>query len=99
MGVIPWADAALLIGTVPFFNWVYYRTGRSVLLVMIFHAMNNALWQVFPSLFIGIWADQFALLRGELWLTAGILLVLMQWRFWTRGHLPRTVVVPPSVAE
>lgn len=82
-GIIPWADLLFLLGTIVLFNWVYYQTERSVLIIMIFHAMNNAVGQFFPSLFPDAYVDQLALLQAVVCMAIALLVFVVQWRFWT----------------
>ncbi|MDX1616256.1 MAG: CPBP family intramembrane glutamic endopeptidase [Candidatus Promineifilaceae bacterium] len=96
-GVIPWADLLFLLGTVVIFNWVYSRTNHSVFILMIFHAMNNAAGQFFPSLFSGTDAERLALVQGQLYLLGALMVLLGQWRFWTgRVAQRQTVGVLPA---
>lgn len=92
--IIPWVDLLIILGTVVIFNWVYYRTGGSVLIIMIFHAMNNAAGQYFPSLFTGQYAAQFSLLQGEIWLLIALCMVVVDWAFWTRRPASQAPAVP-----
>jgi hypothetical protein len=41
-GGIEWADVFNMVGGVVVYNWLYHRSGHSVLLVMVIHSMNNA---------------------------------------------------------
>ncbi len=84
-GIIPWADLLFIAGTTLLFNLVYYQADRSVLIIMIFHAMNNAVGQFFPSLFAGVYVEQLAWLQAGICFMFGILVLVGQWRFWTAG--------------
>lgn len=75
-GIIPLADPLFVAGTVPIFNWLYVRTKRSLLLVMLLHAMNNALGLFVGALYVGADLERLALLRGLVWFLLGLLLVL-----------------------
>ncbi len=81
-GIIPGADLLYIFGMVVIFSWVYYGAGRSVLIIMIFHAMNNAVGQYFPSLFSGTYGARLALLQGLVCILAALLVLVFQWRFW-----------------
>lgn len=82
-GIIPWVDLLFLLGTVVIFNWVYYQAGRSVLIIMIFHAMNNAASQFLLSLFSEAYGDRLASYQGILYIMTALLVLSTQRAFWT----------------
>lgn len=98
-GIIPWGDLLFLLGTVVIFNWVYYSAGRSVLIIMIFHAMNNTVGQFFPSLFSGAYVTQLALLQGEVCIMIALLVLVTQWRFWITRPASQPLEVPQMAGE
>jgi uncharacterized protein len=91
--IIPWADLLFIFGTVLIFNWVYYRSGGSLLIIMIFHAMNNAVGQYVPTLFSGRYMAQFSLLQGELCLLVALSMVIITWGFWTGRPTPQQMLM------
>jgi uncharacterized protein len=96
--IIPWADLLFIFGTVLIFNWLYYRSGGSLLIIMIFHAMNNAVGQYFPALFSGPYVAQFALLQGEICLLVALGMVAIHWTFWS-GRPEDRALLTPQVAK
>jgi hypothetical protein len=50
---------------------------------MIFHAVNNAVGQFFPSLFSDAYVAQLALLQGVVCIMIALLVLATKWRFWT----------------
>ena len=83
-GNIEWADVFNMIGGVIIYNWLYHRTGKSVLLVMIIHAMNNAAsGEFFSPMFTGVYSVQMAWLRTLAWSVAAALVLIGSWRWWT----------------
>jgi hypothetical protein len=82
-GIFPWADPLYLLGTVVLSNWVYYRAETSVLIIMTFHAMNNAAGQYFPALFPDVHQPRLALLQGIVCLGVALLVVMADYKFWT----------------
>jgi uncharacterized protein len=88
-GIIPWGDVLFILGTVLIFNWVYYQTHGSVLIIMLFHAMNNAVGQYFPALFSAPYSARFALLQGEICLVIALCMVVATSAFWTTRPTPQ----------
>jgi len=83
-GNIEWVDVFNMIGGVVIYNWLYHRSGKSVLLVMIIHAMNNAVSGEFVSpMFTGADSVQLAWMRTLAWGVAALIVLLSQWRWWT----------------
>lgn len=98
-GIVQWADLVFIFGTTVIFNWVYYRADRSVLIVMIFHAMNNAAGQFFSPLFSGAYETQLALLRGGIWMLIAMFLLLARWHFWTESSASEALDLPQVLAS
>jgi hypothetical protein len=94
-GIIPWADLLYLLGTVVIFNRVYYGAGKSVLIIMIFHAMNNAVGQYFPALFSDGYAARLSLLQGIVCSLVALLVIVRAWRFWA-GRLDNQPLAAPQ---
>lgn len=81
--IIPGADLLYIAGSTVLFGWLYYHADSSVLIVLIFHAMNNSAGLYFPALFSRAYAEQFALLQSAVCLSIAALLIVWQWRFWS----------------
>jgi len=81
-GIIPLADLLYLFGTVVIFNWIYFYSKKSVLIIMIFHAMNNAMGQFFPSLFTDGYVEQLALFQALVCILVALLVVVSNRSFW-----------------
>ncbi|UCC51512.1 MAG: CPBP family intramembrane metalloprotease [Anaerolineaceae bacterium] len=82
-GIIHPADLLFLVGTVSIFNLVYYYAKRSVLIIMIFHAMNNAVGQFFPSLFSDDYVAQLPMLQGAVCAIFALITSRAKWLFST----------------
>lgn len=84
--------------------WLYWRTGRSLLLVMLLHAAVNNTSGIVPSSVLGA-GDPFALstslvgwlTAAFLWIAAGLFIVQMQ-RSAGRAEAPRVVASPATRA-
>lgn len=99
MGIIPWADLLFIAGSTLLFNWVYSHADRSVLIIMIFHAMNNAVGQFFPSLFADAYLAQLAFLQGAICLIFGLLVLGWQWRFWIASSGSSAAIAPQIIGK
>lgn len=83
-GNIEWVDVFNMIGGVIIYNWLYHRSGKSVLLVMIIHAMNNAAsGEFFSPMFTGAYSVQLAWLRTLVWSLVALLVLVGYWKWWT----------------
>lgn len=83
-GNIEWVDVLNMIGGVVVYNWLYHQSGKSVLLVMIIHAMNNAAsGEFFSPMFTGVYSTQMAWLRTLLWSVVALVVLAANWRWWT----------------
>lgn len=83
-GNIEWADVFNMIGGVIIYNWLYHQSGKSVLLVMIIHAMNNAAsGEFFSPMFSGVYAAQLAWLRTLAWGLVALIVLAGAWQWWT----------------
>lgn len=83
-GNIEWVDVLNMIGGVVIYNWLYHQSGKSVLLVMMIHAMNNAAsGEFFSPMFTGVYSTQMAWLRTLLWGVVALVVVAANWRWWT----------------
>ena len=83
-GEVEWADVFNMVGGVIVYNWLYHRSGQSVLLVMIIHAMNNAAsGQFFSPMFTGVYSAQQAWMRVLVWGLVALIVLVADWRWWT----------------
>ena len=72
-GTIPWSDIAYVIVVSVVYAWLFNGTGGSVLLVMLFHTMNNVIWgYFFHAMFSG--ADWVRM--GWLWVALWFVVVI-----------------------
>ncbi|MCB0123528.1 MAG: hypothetical protein KDE58_14855, partial [Caldilineaceae bacterium] len=72
------------------YNWLYHRSGNSVLLVMIIHSMNNAVsGEFFSPMFTGVYAVQQAWMRTLVWSVVAVIVLVVEWCWWT-GRAERT---------
>jgi len=98
-GDIERADVFNMIGGVIIYNWLYHQSGRSVLLVMIIHAANNAVsGEYFSPMFTGAYSAQMAWLRTLMWGIAALIVLVAYWRWWTEST-SETVVDTGNLAE
>jgi membrane protease YdiL (CAAX protease family) len=76
-GVIPWSDIAYVVVQSVVYTWLFNNTGGSVLLVMLFHTMNNVIsGGFFHAMFSGAdWVRQGWLLVA-LWCTVALIVVI-----------------------
>jgi membrane protease YdiL (CAAX protease family) len=94
-GGIHWTDVPAMLGAVLVYNWIYWGTRGSVLLVMIIHAANNAFsGEYLSTLFTGDASEQLGLMRAVLWCAAGLVVALML----SRADFTRAAVAPTGRA-
>ncbi|MEZ4621149.1 MAG: hypothetical protein R2867_37380 [Caldilineaceae bacterium] len=73
-----------MIAGVIIYNWLYHRSGNSVLLVMIIHSMNNAVsGEFFSPMFTGVYAVQRGWMRTLVWSVVAVIVLVVNWRWWT----------------
>lgn len=65
-GFIPWSDIVLNIAAQIIISWLYYRTHRSLLIVMLLHFSSNYVHEIVSPLFEGGASIQLS------WLIAGL---------------------------
>ena len=90
-----WVDILNMVGGVILYNWLYHRSGESVLLVMLIHAMNNAVSDYFFPMFTGEAATQQLWMKTLVWGAAAAVVVVANWRWWTEVE---DEVIPESNA-
>ncbi len=95
-GDAQWVDAVNMVGGVIIYNWLYHRSGQSVLLVMMIHAMNNAAsGEFFSPMFTGVYAMQQGWMRTLVWCVVALIVLVVNWRWWTQSD---TRIAPESKA-
>jgi membrane protease YdiL (CAAX protease family) len=83
-GGAEWVDIFNMVGGVIVYNWLYHRSGQSVLLVMMIHAMNNAAaGEFFSPMFTGVYSVQYAWMRTLVWGVMAAIVLIANWRWWT----------------
>lgn len=98
-GSVEWADVLNMVGGVIVYNWLYHRSGQSVLMVMIIHAMNNAAsGEFFSPMFTGVYAAQQAWMRALVWGLVALVVLIADRRWWTQTGR-RVVEEPEPVLE
>jgi hypothetical protein len=81
---IEWADVLNMVGGVIIYNWLYHRSGHSVLLIMIIHSVNNAVsGEYFSPMFTGVYSAQQAWIRAIAWCVVAAVVLIINWRWWT----------------
>ena len=91
-------DVVNMISGVIVFNWLYHRSGNSVLLVMIIHAMNNTANELFSPLFTGVYSTELAWMLALVWGLVALIVLVADRRFWTQTDKAVTEE-PKSVLE
>jgi hypothetical protein len=82
-GNIEIVDVFNMIGGVIVYNWLYHQSGKSVLLVMMMHAMNNsASGEFFSAMFSGEYSVQLAWMRTLVWGVAALIVLATYWKWW-----------------
>jgi len=83
-GDAEWVDILNMVAGVIIYNWLYHRSGNSVLLVMIIHSMNNAVsGEFFSPMFTGVYAVQQGWMRTLVWSVVAVIVLVVEWRWWT----------------
>ncbi|MGH3147817.1 MAG: CPBP family intramembrane glutamic endopeptidase [Rubrobacter sp.] len=76
-GVIPWSDLAYVTVQSVVYAWLFNNTGGSVLLVMLFHTMNNVVsGGFFRAMFSGADWARMGWLLVALWCAVAVVLVV-----------------------
>ena len=98
-GDAEWVDILNMVAGVIIYNWLYHRSGNSVLLVMIIHSMNNAVsGEFFSPMFTGVYAVQQAWMRTLVWSVVAVIVLVVNWRWWT-GREENSTVRPHTALE
>ena len=97
-GDAQWVDIANMVGGVIIYNWLYHRSGHSVLLVMMIHSMNNAAsGEFFSPMFTGVYSVQQAWMRTLVWGLVAVIVLVINWRWWTQSDVETTVESQPAL--
>ncbi|MCB0192954.1 MAG: CPBP family intramembrane metalloprotease [Anaerolineae bacterium] len=95
-GDIPWSDVVLNVAAQVIISWLYYRTNRSLLMVMLLHFSSNYVAEVVFSLFVGGDFTQFAWLQAALASLIALGLIVFDRQLW---FAPASSEQPKMVAE
>jgi membrane protease YdiL (CAAX protease family) len=96
-GDIQPADVLNMVGGVVVYNWLYHKSGNSVLMVMIIHAMNNAAsGEFFSPMFQGDAAAQQAWMRSLVWGVTALAVLAANWRWWRQVEDPEADPASPA---
>jgi hypothetical protein len=99
-GGIEWADVVSMAASVVIYNWLYHGSGKSVLLVMVIHAMNNTVsGEFFSPMFTGDYSPLNGLWRAVVWVVVGLVVLVANWKWWTgraRVDVPAEGVPHPA---
>jgi uncharacterized protein len=91
---IPLADVAMMVGAVIVFNWLYYAANRNIFVIMVSHAMNNAVsGEFFSPMFSGAAADQLGWMRALAWGVVALAVILLARPSWL-ARAPHSVSTP-----
>lgn len=97
-GDAEWVDILNMVAGVIIYNWLYHRSGNSVLMVMIIHSMNNAVsGEFFSPMFSGVYAVQQAWMRTLVWSVVAVIVLVVNWRWWTEREESSTVHQPAAL--
>src|SRR5215204_657962 len=78
VGEVHWSDIVLIIGAVIIFNWVFNNANRSVLIIMMMHAMNNTIsGQFFSPMFSGADSVRQSWMLAVVWCMVAIVVVIV----------------------
>jgi len=93
-GDIPWSDIVLNFAAQIFISWLYYRTNRSVLIVMLLHFSSNYFAEIVFSWFEGGDFIQYAWLKTGLACLIALGLIIFDRQLWfspTSGEQSKVV--------
>ena len=77
-GQISWWDVVNIMGSTIVLTWVFNSTGGSVLIVMLFHAMNNTIsGHFFSRMFSGADSVSQSLLLAVVWCAVALVVVIV----------------------
>jgi hypothetical protein len=95
-GVVPWSDLAYVAVQSVVYAWFFNNTGGSVLLVMLFHTMNNVIsGGYFHAMFSGADWVRIGWLLVALWCAVALVVVLVNGpEHLSRKRAKRTLTPP-----
>lgn len=98
-GVIPWSDTAYVVVQSVVYTWLFNNTGGSVLLVMLFHTMNNVIsGGFFHAMFSGTEWIGMGWLLVALWCAVAIAVVVATGPEHLSREHTRQLPTPPESA-
>ena len=97
-GNIPWSDIVLNFAAQIMISWLYYRTNRSLLIVMLLHFSSNYVAEVVFSLFEGGDHIQFAWLQAGLACLIAVGLIIFDRRLWLASSSPQQAEITAKPA-
>jgi CAAX protease family protein len=78
VGQVYYSDIASIMGAVVVFNWVFNNANGSVLIIMLMHAMNNAVsGSFFAPMFSGVDSVRQGWMLAVVWCTVAIVVVIV----------------------
>ena len=97
-GVIPWSDLAFVVVQSVVYTWLFNNTEGSVLLVMLFHTMNNVIsGGFFHAMFSGAEWVRMGWLLVALWFAVALIVVAVDGTaHLSRKHTKQTPMPPES---
>ena len=99
-GQVHYSDVVLIIAAVVVFNWVFNNTGGSVLLIMLMHAMNNAVsGGFFSPMFTGSDSVRQSWLLAAVWLAAALAVVVIFGSEHLSRHRTKVTAAPVTKAS
>jgi membrane protease YdiL (CAAX protease family) len=96
-----WVDIPNMIGGVIIYNWLYHRSGHSVLLIMVIHASNNAISDYFFGMFTGPYLTQQVWMKTLAWGIVAAMVLIANWKWWTetdevKAEQPTATLLPTT---
>ena len=71
-----WSDLVLVVVATVFFTWLFQGAGQSLLVAMVFHALNNSVWgEYFSQIFDGDGSTRQSWMLVVVWSVAAALVV------------------------
>ncbi len=104
-GAIPWSDLAYIVVQSVVYAWLFNSTGGSVLIVMLFHTMNNVIsGGFFHAMFSGADWVRMGWLLVALWCAVALIVVVVNGpehlsRRNDKQTLPEDVMPTPNAKE
>ena len=77
VGQVHYSDILTIMGAVIIFNWVFNNANGSVLIIMLMHATNNTIYQLFFPMFSGADSVRLGWLVAAVWCAVAIVVVIV----------------------